>query len=175
MNTDQLFYRANAVVDPALLPHYERVHLPAGEGLVFQGEVSTDYYVIESGTLSVVEGTGESSLPLAELGEGDVFGELSFFDGQPRSATVRAKTDAVVLRMSRERLVEIAEREPELGVQTLIALGIRAADRVRTANDVVAAILGKKDVRNNKELSRHIREIRASTFSKGKWWQRLVP
>ena len=175
MKTDQLFYKANVMVDPALIPYYERLHLPAGEGLIFEGEVSTDYYVVESGTLSVVEGTGESSLALAELGEGDVFGELSFFDGEPRSATVRAETDCTILRMSREQLVKIVESDVELGVHALIALGIRAAARVRTTNDVIAGILGKKDLGDNKDLKKIIRDIRASTFTKGKWWQKLMP
>ena len=175
MNTDQLFYRANVMIDPALRPYYDRIELPAGEGLIFEGEASTDYYVVESGTLTVVEGSGDSSLVLAELGEGDVFGELSFFDGEPRSATVRARADAVVLRMSREQLVRIIEEEPELGIHTLVALGIRASGRVRTANDVIAGVLGTKDVRDNRELGKLIRDIRASTFGKGKWWQRLMP
>ncbi|MBN1435327.1 cyclic nucleotide-binding domain-containing protein [Candidatus Fermentibacterales bacterium] len=172
MDADQLFYRANVMADPGLMAYYDKVKVPAGEGLVFEGEVSTDYYMVHSGTLRVVEGTGENAFTLATLEEGDVFGEISFFDGEARSATVRAEEDSVVLRMSRKKLVEILEKDPQLGINTLIALGIRTASRVRDTTDMLAGVLGKKDVKENRELSRLIKEVRTSAFGRPKWWQR---
>ena len=63
------------------------VDFPAGSWIVRQGQVGTGLYVILSGRARVIRGADE----LAELREGEFFGELAVIDQQPRNASVQAR------------------------------------------------------------------------------------
>jgi CRP-like cAMP-binding protein len=54
------------------------------------------------------------SIHVAELGPGEVFGEMTLFQGAPRSATVRALEDSRLLRVDRAGVRELLERDPDL-------------------------------------------------------------
>ena len=75
-----------------------RVEVAAGEVVVRQGDPGTEYFAVISGSL-VVTRDGED---LAELTRGDAFGETALIREVPRTATVRAATDAVLLAVDRE-------------------------------------------------------------------------
>lgn len=75
-----------------------RVEVAAGEVVVRQGEPGAEYFAVISGRL-VVSRDGED---LADLTRGDAFGEIALIREVPRTATVRAATDAVLLAVERE-------------------------------------------------------------------------
>ena len=62
-----------------------------GEAIVRQGEVGECMYVIQKGEAEVLFRDGAKEVRLAVLGEGDFFGEMSLFEREVRSATVRAR------------------------------------------------------------------------------------
>ncbi len=72
--------------------------LKAGDVLVHEGEPATDVFVVETGVLEVVARDEESdrTIVIGEIAAGEVVGELAVFDELPRSATVRARTDATL-------------------------------------------------------------------------------
>ena len=75
-----------------------RVEITAGDVVVQQGDLGTAYYAVVSGHLSVsIDGVAR-----AELGRGDGFGELALIRDVPRTATVRASADSVLLAVDRE-------------------------------------------------------------------------
>ena len=80
----------------------EHVRFEEGEAVFHQGDEPDGLYVIDEGFCSVeVEGLGT----LATLsGEGTTFGELALFLDDVRSATVRAQSEARLLRMDKEAL-----------------------------------------------------------------------
>ena len=51
--------------------------------------------------------------PVAQLGQGDIFGEMTCMSLYPRSATVRAKTDCVMLEMLRN-VLDVIQRNKTL-------------------------------------------------------------
>ena len=71
------------------LQHYfERVEIRGGEALIEEGMPSEDIYFIESGRAAVkIAGMG-GSLHLAEIGAGAIVGEVAFYVGRSRSASV---------------------------------------------------------------------------------------
>lgn len=70
-----------------------REEIPAGAGVVEQGEPGDRFYVVLSGMLAVSqEGLGERRV----LRPGDYFGEVALAMAVPRTASVRAVTPAVV-------------------------------------------------------------------------------
>ncbi|MCA1671302.1 MAG: cyclic nucleotide-binding domain-containing protein [Actinobacteria bacterium] len=66
------------------------------------------------------------------MGLGSVFGELSFFDGRPRSALVRAVTDGQLLRLSFDAFEVLSAKEPVLARSVLLDLGRILAARLRS-------------------------------------------
>jgi CRP-like cAMP-binding protein len=71
-----------------------------------------DLFVIVSGDLEVYRARGPQEQRLALLGPGDLVGEMSFVDGGPRSASVRALTPSRVLRVRPGDLDGLRERAP---------------------------------------------------------------
>src|SRR5271169_6997402 len=94
----------------------ETVSLASGSVLFEQGSIGDLIYIVSEGELEVVRepaGGGEELLKVAT--PGDYFGEIGPLFGMPRSATVRARTDATVVgytvRAFRERLGAAGVRE----------------------------------------------------------------
>jgi MFS family permease len=73
----------------------------AGEEVVRQGEPGDRFYVIDSGSVDVyVDGQLTTSLD-----PGEYFGEIALLRDTPRTATVRAREDGLLLTLSRESFV----------------------------------------------------------------------
>jgi len=105
-----------------------RLALRRGDILVQQGEPSDALYFVLSGRFTVhVEGaTG----PIAEIGQGEPVGEIGFFAGLPRTATVVALRDSTVLGLTRERFQEISESAPKIRDAVVLSLARRLAANV---------------------------------------------
>lgn len=72
-----------------------------GEAIVQEKDQPAGFFVITSGKVEVVRGgAGGKPQVLATLGPGDFFGEMALFEGQARSATVRALEDTDCLVMT---------------------------------------------------------------------------
>jgi tetratricopeptide (TPR) repeat protein len=66
-----------------------------GDIIVTEGETGSSLFLIVGGTVKVFTRTDDgSNVPLAELGTGDFFGEVSLLTGKPRTATITARTGA---------------------------------------------------------------------------------
>ena len=68
---------------------------------------------------------------LATITEGSVFGEIAFFDGAPRSATIRSRSTGSAVRVTRENFETLAAWEPTIARQLLFDLGRILAMRLR--------------------------------------------
>ena len=67
-------------------------------------------FVVVSGRFAVE--IGGNPEPVTEIGQGATIGEIAFFAGGPRTATVRAIRDSVVVRLTRTDFDEISKRSP---------------------------------------------------------------
>jgi CRP-like cAMP-binding protein len=77
---------------------------------------------------------------LARLGPGDFFGEMSLFDGQPRSATIQAETDAVLYWLDRANLDQLIEQNPRAATAFFTQLVLVFIKRLRDSSDLVAEV-----------------------------------
>ena len=64
-----------------------------------ENDPSDSMYVIKSGKIAITKAKGSSEITLAELGPGDMLGEMAFFDSKPRSAGAKAVSDTVVIEL----------------------------------------------------------------------------
>jgi CRP-like cAMP-binding protein len=160
MREGMLFGNENVLEHEDIIHLYEEMTLAKGEGLIAQGELTTAFYIVKSGELEVVEGTGGNAITLARLIDGDVFGEVSFFDGGERSATVRASGRTTVYAMSRENFMQVVEHEPELALRMLVALGRVSAGKMRRADRMLSGMAGKSDLSDAPAIRKLVADIR---------------
>jgi len=109
----------------------------AGEAVFAEGQADTDMFFVLAGSVEVVkkapEGKPGGEVALATLGVGDFFGEMSLLLDEPRSATVRAATDATrAIRISRGNFDTIVKLQPQIAIEMLrvLAKRLRATSRM---------------------------------------------
>jgi CRP-like cAMP-binding protein len=68
---------------------------------------------------------------LAKIPQGSVVGELSFFDGRPRSAKVSALADSELYRLDYADFLQYADAHPRRACDLLMAIGRVVASRLR--------------------------------------------
>lgn len=90
-----------------LLAKFIRLPVKRGDQIIKQGEPGDYYYLIESGRCKVTRQVAGSSIQLAELKEGNAFGEEALVADTARNATVVMKTDGVLLRLSKDDFNEL--------------------------------------------------------------------
>jgi CRP/FNR family cyclic AMP-dependent transcriptional regulator len=116
-----------------LLAQMERRRFTAGAVIIATGEVDRALYLIASGSVEIILGSGRRQRRVREQGPGTILGEVAFFDGQPRSATVRALGDCEVLRLNHDAFEVLAAKHPDLGRRLLLELGRIVVLRLRGA------------------------------------------
>lgn len=79
--------------------HSGPVELKKGDLLFDDGAASDAMYVVKSGCIAIVKRKGNSEIELAQIMPGQLFGEMAFFDGKPRSAGARALKDSTVIAL----------------------------------------------------------------------------
>jgi CRP-like cAMP-binding protein len=105
----------------------------AGDVVIAAGERDQSLAVVASGAVEVLVGEGRRARRVRAQGPGSVLGEVAFFDGRPRSATVRAVEPSEVLTLDAEAFEILAARHPDLGRRLLLDLGRILAVRLRQA------------------------------------------
>lgn len=85
---------------------FTEVKVPPGEAVVEQGDPATHFYVVKSGELEVSQRLADGSEQrIRTHGPGDTFGEVGILRRTPRTASIRAVSEAVVLQLPAEEFV----------------------------------------------------------------------
>ena len=116
-----------------LFARFEEVPMKAGQILIRQGDKGDYYYVIKQGRCRVVQKPGEKApmVALADLSDGNGFGEEALLSDAPRNATIAALTDGALMRLAKadfEKLLKepILERigDSEAGARVAAGAGL---------------------------------------------------
>ena len=111
-----------------LAAHIREVDVIEGADLMVQDEMPRELFVIETGTVGIVH----DDLLIAELGAGEVVGEIGLIDPQRRTATVRARTPVRALALGFDALAALESDMPEI-VRELRAIARRRLDELDKA------------------------------------------
>ncbi len=110
----------------------DEIAVGQGSVIVEEGAAGHDFYLILEGRASVLHGSSE----VASLGPGQFFGELSLLDGEPRNATVRAKTSMTLLVLGTREFSAVIDSWPGVARKMLVQMArrLRKADADAVSN-----------------------------------------
>lgn len=110
----------------------------AGETIFREGDEGGMLFVVVSGQVDVglMNEESENFTMLATYGASTAFGEMSLFDGSPRSADAIATQETLVVTLKRAAFLSLTRQYPDLSVHVITAL----SDRLRHANAQIARL-----------------------------------
>lgn len=110
------------------------VRVRKGQSVLARSEAAGDVFIVQEGRLNVVLYAADGrEVSLRDLGEGQLFGELSAIDGEARSVSIVAATDARLLAIGPELFRRVVLAHPEAAdwlVRRLVAQVRGLTDRV---------------------------------------------
>lgn len=113
----------------SLAPSLFEVEYGRGETVCREGEAGDTFYVLRKGTVEILaHGPNAAAAHVADLSAPAFFGEMSLLTGDPRSATVRAKTDAVLLVVEREGFEGLFRVRPSIAEKISRVLADRQSE-----------------------------------------------
>jgi hypothetical protein len=107
----------------------------SGDVVFAQGASSVSVYIIKSGAVDIVRRDDSGEHVIAQLSEGDVFGEMAAIASQPHLATARAASLLIVDEIPRERFLHDLAGKPEAALPILRAV----VERLRSTDLKLAA------------------------------------
>ena len=124
--------------DQAVVLQYTQARLYApGEVAVRRGEVDRSFFIIARGSFEVLVPVDGGMHRVRVLEPGDLFGEVGFFDGLPRSADVLALETSEALVLTQAAFQRLRLTHPRLALRFVLDLGRILGERFR-ASDALA-------------------------------------
>ncbi|MEW6615256.1 MAG: cyclic nucleotide-binding domain-containing protein [Thermodesulfobacteriota bacterium] len=97
-----------------LIPHLKTMKFHAGETIFKQGDIASELYFIVKGNVQIIRESETDTKLIAELGEGNTFGEIALISDMPRTATVRAITDIETCTIHKSEFEQLIKHSPAL-------------------------------------------------------------
>ncbi|PIE53276.1 hypothetical protein CSA37_02180 [Candidatus Fermentibacteria bacterium] len=133
----------------------EKKKFQANQEIIRKGDNGRELFLIENGSAAASDNWDEDSVPLAIFSEWDVFGEMSFLEGIPRSASVIATEDSVVYRITWDRFNEFLEVNPKSSVKLLLKFTSILVKRLQFIDDAFTTIAVA-----NRNMKKNVIEMR---------------
>lgn len=106
------------------------IKLEANQVLIREGEHSNSMFWVQNGQLVVIKRKTNEDVTLGHIYSGELVGEISFLDGEARSATVKAVTETELIEIPRETFDNVFKQQPKW----LESLVKTLAERLRKTN-----------------------------------------
>lgn len=107
---------------------YSAVDFKAREVVFRQGDKGTFMCLVQAGEFEVVQELGTYEKQVAVLSRGDFFGEMAILEEEPRTHSVRAKSDGKVIQIERQDFPSLLVKKPDIALRMIRKLGNRLAD-----------------------------------------------
>ena len=96
-----------------------------GTLLCREGDPGREMFIVQKGKVQVRKKVGPGEKILAELGDGEFFGEMALLEGLNRSATVEALEDSKILVINPETFETLLKNNPEIALKMLKKMASR--------------------------------------------------
>ncbi len=93
--------------------------------IIKQGEKGDNLFVIRSGKVEVVQEKDGREIHIADLGEGEFFGEMALFEGEVRSTTVRALGEVSLLTIDKHAFLSRIQEDPTIAFRIIQKMSSR--------------------------------------------------
>jgi CRP-like cAMP-binding protein len=110
---------------------------PQGTLLFHEGDSGREMFIIQKGKVQVRKRVGSGERILAELGEGEFFGEMALLMGMNRSATVEVIEDSKILVINPETFESLLKSNLDIAVKMLKKM----ASRLRHTDESLETVL----------------------------------
>ena len=133
-----------------------KVEVEEGKDLIVKGEPSVDLYIVTSGSFKVYDDTLGEDFVHAILDKGAVFGEMSFIDSTPRSASVKAISNGTLLRMGRKEFDNLLASSPDTAMLFIFTLARVITRRLRDVNLALRNMTFNEHDREREDVLREV-------------------
>ena len=114
-------HQINEIVDIAMVRTYNK-----GESIFFEGDPGHGFYMVGEGRVKIFKmSLGGKEQILHIFGEGEPFGEVPVFHGQPFPASAETLVATKLLYFPRDRFVALVSRNPSIALNMLAVLSMR--------------------------------------------------
>jgi len=114
----------------------DRIKFDAGKEIFKQGDAGDAAYVVLSGSADVLINTEAGENKVATVNASELVGEIAILCDVPRTATVRASTPLLTLRIKKDNFLKMLSDFPEMTVEIMRGLALRLS---RTTAELSAA------------------------------------
>jgi len=123
----------------ALAESLRERHLRKNQVLFREGDPGDEMFIVRDGIVLVSKAIkGRVEQVLDRVRPADFFGEMSLLDSSPRSATVQAETDAMLLSLDRTGLQRLSDTNPRAAAAFFYAMVHVFIERLRRSTHQVA-------------------------------------
>jgi uncharacterized membrane protein len=154
----------------ALAKRLETVEYNDGDVIFSQGDEGSSLFVVEDGAVEISYGEGKAKFCLATLFPGKYFGELSLFDGAPRSATATAIKRSRLIRLDRDELVEFVNSSPAAALRIIGEM----SERLRQTNELMSRQVSRNVLEEAEERLTFGQRIADKVASFGGSWPFII-
>src|SRR5262249_34355322 len=113
---------------------------PMGDIIFSEGDIGTEMYIIQSGTVELFKSIAGETRVLATLDKGDFFGEMSVLEDAARNATARAKTDVEIVRINGAMFDTMLKNNTEIAAR----MSRKLSGRLRAVTAMLEEALGRR-------------------------------
>jgi NTE family protein len=167
MTVESLDARAEALREAPVFSHLPQtairelagravwVEEAAGDWLFREGDACDGLYVLGAGRLEVVREAGDAEVVMRSLRPGAVLGELAILTGSKRSASVRARRDCVLLKLSSDAFLELVEQDSRFAADLTrtLATQLQASRAVSLPRDPVPPVIALVPLSEQSDLT----------------------
>jgi len=115
----------------------ERMVFEQDEVLFRQGDMGDAAYIVLQGDADVLVDSQNGQIRVAGLGQNDIVGEIAILIDVPRTATVRACSRLVTLRITKELFFRLVTEFPQIAVEIMRELAMRLEKTTGDLRDAV--------------------------------------
>jgi len=127
-----IFKDLNAHEREDIINRFELMVMESDKAIIREGDPGDAMYVVKDGKLKVsTKDDKGNEIVLAQLGEGDIFGEVALITGKNRTATVETIKQSRLMKLNKEDFQQIVERYESVKSMVLKIINERAEDTIK--------------------------------------------